>query len=134
VNEEKDSVKSPCNNVCKLDENGLYCISCYRTIDEIQDWSQYGNEEKSKVLDRCEIRKNKDISSIPKGVYCYTPIKFHEDGHLDIEICPYWGSNSNKDTQESGFCILIGEYDWSEDSGFGLLWDQCKSCNINKDF
>ena len=129
---ENDNTVSPCNNVCKLDINEMYCISCYRTVNEIEYWSKYSNIKKSDILNLCEIRKTKDTSKIPQGMYCYAPIKFNDaDCSLTIDVCPFWGSNHNKNQQENGFCILTGDCDWDEDSGFGLLWDQCKSCGIN---
>jgi hypothetical protein len=60
------------------------------------------------------------ISKIPKGLYCYD-----ERG-----VCPYWGRDTTKEQQESGYCALLGINDWES---FGLLWDQVKECNINMD-
>lgn len=47
------NIKSPCNNICKLDDNDV-CIGCKRTIEEIAKWSTYSDEEKLEVIKRLE--------------------------------------------------------------------------------
>ena len=32
------TVESPCTNVCKYDIKEEFCIGCYRTKEELQDW------------------------------------------------------------------------------------------------
>ena len=56
---------------------------------------------------------------IPKGMYCYD-----KDG-----ICPFWRKNKLYPEQLDGYCHLLKKGDW-EIKG-GLLWDQCKECEIN---
>lgn len=51
-------VISPCNSVCKMDENSKLCIGCWRTIDEIVAWSSHSDEAKMKVLALIALRKN----------------------------------------------------------------------------
>lgn len=130
---EKDSnVHSPCKGECNLDGNGLYCTGCYRTVNEIRYWREHTEEYKKVVLENCKIRETKDISHIPSGVYCYTPKKFNpENGSLEITRCPYWGFHPDFPEQENGLCLFTGQYDWNEEGFGGLLWDQCKECNIN---
>ncbi|WP_372747227.1 DUF1289 domain-containing protein [Litorivivens sp.] len=48
-------VKSPCISVCALDEDDL-CMGCYRTMQEITDWSEYPNEVKREVIVRAQQR------------------------------------------------------------------------------
>lgn len=43
------AVRSPCVNVCALDENDI-CIGCQRTADEITRWSQMTDEERLEVM------------------------------------------------------------------------------------
>jgi hypothetical protein len=90
----------------------------------------------------------KEISEIPKGVYCYD-----ENG-----TCPYWGVNSEHEEQNNGYCSYLKQGDWETNDeaktflvkqpngtykkikssgnkmGFytGLLWDKVKLCNINE--
>lgn len=48
-------INSPCVNQCKYINN--VCIGCYRTIEEISNWSTYTNEEKKEVLSKLTIRR-----------------------------------------------------------------------------
>lgn len=48
------NIKSPCINVCKLDEF-MVCIGCKRHIDEIAEWTKMSNWEKQLILDRLLI-------------------------------------------------------------------------------
>ncbi|MFW6233489.1 MAG: DUF1289 domain-containing protein [Nanoarchaeota archaeon] len=50
-------VKSPCINVCKLNENQI-CIGCYRSLDEIDNWSQLKDDEKIMVIEKAKQRRN----------------------------------------------------------------------------
>jgi len=82
-------------------------------------------------------------SIIPVGFYCYD----------DTGICPFWDLVEDADNQECGYCHLLETGDIDINSGrvlidretgetitgdsmgipIGLLWDQCKECNINID-
>lgn len=42
-------VKSPCINICRLNENQI-CIGCYRTIKEIAEWTKYTDMEKQNII------------------------------------------------------------------------------------
>ena len=44
------SVPSPCIKVCKL-ENG-YCVGCFRTQDEIRDWTILTDQERKIIMER----------------------------------------------------------------------------------
>jgi hypothetical protein len=48
---------SPCIKRCKLDDETCYCVSCYRTIDEIKHWSEYDNNMKEEILLHIQLRK-----------------------------------------------------------------------------
>ena len=52
-----EEVKSPCNELCLMDEETGLCIGCLRTSDEIAQWSSYSNEEKQGVLEEIKTRK-----------------------------------------------------------------------------
>lgn len=53
-----DKVRSPCVQVCALDENDT-CIGCQRTGDEILRWTQMTNDERREVLRLVAIREEK---------------------------------------------------------------------------
>ena len=43
-------VDSPCIQVCTYDEEEEFCIGCYRTKQELQDWLIMTREQKLKTL------------------------------------------------------------------------------------
>ncbi len=52
-----EEVKSPCNELCLVDEDTGLCVGCLRTSDEIADWQNYSNEKKLEVLSEIKNRK-----------------------------------------------------------------------------
>ena len=48
---------SPCKRECKLDEDNEYCVSCFRTINEISRWENFSDIEKNKILLKLKNRK-----------------------------------------------------------------------------
>jgi uncharacterized protein len=52
------NILSPCNSVCKMDQQSGMCSGCWRTIDEIIAWRSQSDEGKMKVLDLIKLRKN----------------------------------------------------------------------------
>lgn len=63
-------------------------------------------------------QKEATIESIPQGIYCYD-----EEG-----LCPYWSIDKDHLSQENGYCHFLKKGDWEME--LGLIWDQCKECNI----
>ena len=57
MTESSGEVKSPCNELCLIDEDTGLCIGCLRTSEEIADWGSYTDEQKLNVLN--EIKKRK---------------------------------------------------------------------------
>lgn len=50
-------VRSPCVNVCEMDEAVGLCRGCCRTQDERDWWVAYTEEQQREVLRRCEQRR-----------------------------------------------------------------------------
>ncbi len=48
-------VRSPCVNICALDEADV-CTGCQRTVEEITRWSRMSNDERRTVLELCHER------------------------------------------------------------------------------
>lgn len=48
---------SPCVNFCRLDDSGTLCLGCYRSVDEIVNWSIYTPAQKQVVLDLLPARQ-----------------------------------------------------------------------------
>jgi len=55
-----DDVRSPCINVCALDENDL-CIGCRRSGQEIALWGAMPAADKREVLREVAEREKQDI-------------------------------------------------------------------------
>ena len=51
------TVDSPCINVCAYDKEEEFCIGCYRTNQELQDWLIMTREQKLKTLKKIEERQ-----------------------------------------------------------------------------
>ena len=51
------TVDSPCINVCKYDKKEEFCIGCYRTKQELQDWWIMTREQKLETLKKLEERQ-----------------------------------------------------------------------------
>lgn len=49
MSEVSTSVKSPCIEVCSLDDHDV-CIGCYRTANEIIEWFSASNDRKREIL------------------------------------------------------------------------------------
>ncbi len=48
-------VKSPCISVCALDDKDI-CTGCYRTVEEIRQWSSLDNDARREVVQRANAR------------------------------------------------------------------------------
>jgi len=50
-------IKSPCTNICQLNVDKI-CLGCFRTIDEIANWTKLSEEEKYNII--MSLSKRKD--------------------------------------------------------------------------
>lgn len=48
---------SPCIRLCCLDEPGLVCVGCFRSLDEITGWHAADAREREAILKRCAERR-----------------------------------------------------------------------------
>ncbi len=51
------AVASPCINVCQMNETTQQCLGCYRTIEEIKNWSGMSPEAQRALLATLEQRE-----------------------------------------------------------------------------
>ena len=51
------TVDSPCIQVCTYDEEEEFCIGCYRSKQELQDWWIMTREQKLEALKKIEERQ-----------------------------------------------------------------------------
>jgi predicted Fe-S protein YdhL (DUF1289 family) len=45
------TVASPCNKICRLDATGNVCVGCWRTLGEIEHWSNMDAAARQRVID-----------------------------------------------------------------------------------
>jgi uncharacterized protein len=55
------SPQSPCVRNCCLDDD-LVCLGCFRTIEEIKDWSIVDDQQRRLILQNALRRKEASIS------------------------------------------------------------------------
>lgn len=46
---KRDEIESPCTKVCVIHKTGL-CVGCFRTLDEIAEWSEMTPENRRKIM------------------------------------------------------------------------------------
>jgi predicted Fe-S protein YdhL (DUF1289 family) len=51
------SVNSPCINICVIDAETEYCMGCFRTIDEIWNWTRLAKGERVEILLQLQRRQ-----------------------------------------------------------------------------
>ncbi len=52
-------IKSPCINVCVLNADDI-CEGCYRSMQEITQWSRYDESMKREVMEKTRQRRIED--------------------------------------------------------------------------
>ena len=79
-------VPSPCVGVCQSNTKG-YCLGCMRTRDERQDWINFDNDNKQKVIKRCIQRKkrqkNKELNKADETVVVQEQSQVEQPSLLD---------------------------------------------------
>jgi predicted Fe-S protein YdhL (DUF1289 family) len=48
---------SPCKSICVLDTQGILCIGCFRTVDELTDWYKLPLSEQERIMEECKTRE-----------------------------------------------------------------------------
>lgn len=46
----RDEIDSPCRKVCVVHPQARICIGCFRTLDEIRDWSAMSAAQRAAVM------------------------------------------------------------------------------------
>jgi len=57
--ETSHSVRSPCMRNCCLDDE-LICLGCFRSIEEIQEWTLVDDHRRRQILQNAERRREAD--------------------------------------------------------------------------
>ena len=55
-----DEIDSPCIDICTIDANSGECIGCGRTLDQINNWTNFDNLKKKQILENLNA-KNENI-------------------------------------------------------------------------
>jgi predicted Fe-S protein YdhL (DUF1289 family) len=50
-------VGSPCTSVCRMDADGVYCVGCFRTLDEIAGWAGFDDERRRLIWKQLRQRR-----------------------------------------------------------------------------
>jgi len=53
---KRDEIDSPCIKLCILHSKEKICVGCYRTADEIKNWSKYSDEQRTVIKSQLKIR------------------------------------------------------------------------------
>lgn len=56
-------VESPCISVCVMDEVTGFCLGCYRTLEEIQDWWDLDNTQRKGIIEEASQRASSMFES-----------------------------------------------------------------------
>ncbi len=46
----RETIESPCIQVCMVSGHTKMCVGCYRTLPEIARWSRYTPEERAEIM------------------------------------------------------------------------------------
>jgi hypothetical protein len=52
-----EHIESPCISVCKVDPANRLCAGCWRTIEEIRDWTIFDRDQRLEVLEQLHARR-----------------------------------------------------------------------------
>ncbi len=53
------SSTSPCNGICRIDQNSRLCLGCARTLDEIAAWRSASEDQKQRILAEAPARRKR---------------------------------------------------------------------------
>lgn len=57
------NIDSPCIGICAVDENKI-CQGCFRSMDEILEWSAVDDEQKMQIIRDSEAREQNSLAPI----------------------------------------------------------------------
>ncbi len=52
----RDEIESPCVKLCVVHPEARLCIGCYRTIDEITQWSRMTHDARTAIMAQLPTR------------------------------------------------------------------------------
>lgn len=54
-------VKSPCINICLIDQKTNLCLGCGRSLIEIEKWTIYSEKEREEIIKKLKKNKLKSV-------------------------------------------------------------------------
>ncbi|MGR3640235.1 DUF1289 domain-containing protein [Alterinioella nitratireducens] len=54
---QRNEVESPCVKICVVHPNARICIGCFRSVEEITQWSRMSHAERARIMDELPNRK-----------------------------------------------------------------------------
>lgn len=54
---QRNEVESPCVKICVVHPNARICIGCFRSVEEITQWSRMSPAERARIMDELPNRK-----------------------------------------------------------------------------
>ncbi|NPD19271.1 DUF1289 domain-containing protein [Alterinioella nitratireducens] len=54
---QRNEVESPCVKICVVHPNARICIGCFRSVEEITQWSRMSSAERARIMDELPNRK-----------------------------------------------------------------------------
>jgi predicted Fe-S protein YdhL (DUF1289 family) len=57
-------IKSPCKSTCLIDLSYTYCQECLRTINEIENWMIYTEDERQAILKELKERRKETKTNV----------------------------------------------------------------------
>jgi uncharacterized protein len=55
---QNNAIANPCINICRMDQAGIFCQGCKRTLLEIGSWDRMTAQQKADLTALLEQRKN----------------------------------------------------------------------------
>ena len=52
-------IRTPCIQVCVLDDESGLCLGCLRTLDEIAGWARLADEDRTRIMAGLEARRGR---------------------------------------------------------------------------
>lgn len=50
-------IETPCISICEMDPLTGLCAGCFRSLEEIANWSSYSDEQRKKIMEELKSRK-----------------------------------------------------------------------------
>ena len=55
------NIETPCIGVCTIDDNNGLCMGCYRSLEEIQNWWDMTDEQRTNVTEQLQQRMQDNV-------------------------------------------------------------------------